>query len=83
MCQDRLGEAIAKRDRKQAGLPAADLAGSTARSIQIWMKTHQGVIKCQKAELEERGCNQAQLQIESDKFFHSKMWGKGEGNFFF
>lgn len=57
LCQDRLGEAITKGDRKQAGLPAADLAGSTARSIQIWMKTHQGVIKCQKAELEERGCN--------------------------
>jgi len=39
-CQEGLGEAMAKGQRRQAGLAAADLAGSAARSIQIWMKNH-------------------------------------------
>lgn len=47
----------AKGRDSERGLQTTYLPSSTANSIQIWIKNLQGIIKCQKVEMEKRVCN--------------------------
>lgn len=45
-----------------------------ARSIQIQIKNLQGIVKCQKAELEERVCNRHRFGPSQNNFVVKEEW---------